>query len=85
MKKAYSTPDIFFDSFALSENIASVNTNCAHNVTTQYSNICGLWYGETIVFTIAATGCEYPIQDGSPYFDGLCYHIPTDDNRLFNS
>ena len=56
MKKAYSTPDIFFDSFALSENIASVNTNCSRNITTQYSNI----------------------QDGSPYFDGLCYHTPTD-------
>ena len=85
MKKTYSTPDIFFDSFALNENIASANSNCNRNITNMYSNSCGLWYGEKYVFTIAASGCEYKAQDGSPFFDGLCYHIPTAENRLFNS
>ena len=85
MKRVYSAPDIFFDSFALNENIASANSNCDRNVTTMYSNICGLWYGEKYVFTIAASGCDFKAQDGSPFFDGLCYHIPTADNRLFNS
>lgn len=85
MKKAYSTPDIFFDSFSLNENIASANSNCNRNITNMYSNSCGLWFGEKYVFTIAASGCEFKTQDGSPFFDGLCYHIPTADNRLFNS
>ena len=85
MKKTYSTPDIIFDSFALNENIASANSNCNRNITTMYSNSCGLWFGEKYVFTIAASGCEFKAQDGSPFFDGLCYHIPTADNRLFNS
>ena len=85
MKKTYSPPDIFFDSFALSENIASANSNCTRNITNMYSNSCGLWFGDKVVFTIAAAGCDFKTQDGSPFFDGLCYHIPTADNRLFNS
>ena len=85
MKKVYSAPDIFFDSFALNENIATANTNCDRNVTTQFSNICGLWFGEVIVFTFSAVGCDFRVQDGSEEYDGLCYNIPTADNRLFNS
>ena len=85
MKKSYSTPDIFFDSMALDENIASANQNCARNVTNMYSNICGLQYGSKIVFTLAASGCKFKAQDGSPMFDGWCYHVPTEGRTLFNS
>ena len=85
MKKAYSTPDILFESFSLNENIASANTNCTRNITNAYSNTCGLQYGGKVVFTISAQGCIFKVQDGSPMFDGLCYHVPTSDNRLFNS
>ncbi len=85
MKKKYATPDILFESFSLDETISSVNSNCSRNLTTMYSNICGLEYGSKIVFTISAAGCEVKIQDGSPLLDGLCYHIPMGDNRLFNS
>ena len=85
MKKEYSTPDIVFESFSLNENIVSANSNCSRNVTTMYSNACGLQYGNKIVFTIAAGGCQVKVQDGSPLFDGLCYHIPIGDHRLFNS
>lgn len=85
MKKAYSTPDILFDSFALNENIASANENCNRNITTAWSNNCGLPIGGKIVFTIAASGCKFKAQDGSPMFDGLCYHVPVAGNRLFNS
>ena len=83
MKKAYSTPDILFDSFSLSENIA--NTTCTRNITGQYSGSCGLQFGNRIVFTTSAVGCKFKIEDGSSMLDGLCYHIPTDDNKLFNS
>ena len=85
MKRKYSCPDIVFESFSLNENIASVNSNCTRNITNMYSNSCGLWFGDKVVFTIAAAGCDFKTQDGSPFFDGLCYHIPTADNRLFNS
>ena len=85
MKKEYSTPDILFESFSLNENIASANMNCTRNITNQYSGNCGLQYGNKIVFTVEAAGCRVKIEDGSPIFDGLCYHIPTGDNKLFNS
>lgn len=85
MKKEYSSPDILFESFSLSENIASENMNCTRNVTNQYSGNCGLHYGNKVIFTMSASGCRVKIEDGSPVFDGLCYHVPTGDNKLFNS
>ena len=85
MKREYSAPDILFESFSLDENIASANANCSRNITTMYSNTCGLLYGDKYLFTIAASGCQVKIQDGSLMFDGLCYHIPVGNNRLFNS
>ena len=85
MKKAYSAPDIVFESFSLNENIASGNGNCTRNISNQYNGTCGLYYGNKVVFTMAAAGCLVKIEDGSPMFDGLCYHIPSGDNKLFNS
>lgn len=85
MKRIYSTPDIIFESFSLNESIASANSNCSRNITNAYSNVCGLPYGDKTIFTIAASGCLVKIQDGSPMFDGLCYHIPVGNNKLFNS
>ena len=85
MKKVYSSPDIIFESFSLNENIAAANTNCTRNVTTQYSGTCGLQYGNKVVFTMSVGGCWVKIEDGSPLFDGLCYHIPYGENKLFDS
>jgi hypothetical protein len=85
MKNIYSTPDIIFESFSLNENIASANSNCTRNITNQYSGVCGLQYGNKVVFTMSAAGCRVKIEDGSPMFDGLCYHIPSGNNKLFNS
>ena len=85
MKKEYSTPEIIFDSFALSESIASANMNCTRNVTNQYSGNCGLQFGNKVIFTISAAGCKFKVQDGSPAYNGLCYHILTGDNKVFNS
>ena len=87
MKKAYNQPDILFESFALSANIASVspNMNCTRNISSQYSGNCGLHFGNKIIFTIPAAGCKTKVPDGSPQYDGICYHIPSGDNKLFNS
>ena len=85
MKKKYITPDILFESFSLDENIASSSMNCTRNIVNQYSGDCGLIFGDKIVFSVPVAGCQVKIQDGSALFDGLCYHIPTGDNKLFNS
>lgn len=85
MKKIYSTPDIVFESFSLNENIASVNSNCTRNINTQYSGVCGLEWKGNVVFIPTVSGCRNKVPDGSALFDGLCYQIPTGDNKLFNS
>ena len=85
MKKIYTTPDILFEPFSLDENIASTNSNCTRNITNAYAGVCGFPYGNKIIFTTAVAGCQVKLQDGSPIFDGLCYHIPVGENKLFNS
>ena len=85
MKKAYTQPDILFESFALNENIASASGNCTRNITNQYNGSCGLYFGNKIIFTIPAAGCKTKVPDGSPQYDGICYHVPSGDNKLFNS
>jgi hypothetical protein len=85
MKKEYSTPEIIFDSFTLNESIATVNMNCTRNISNQYSGNCGLQFGNRVVFIVSANGCKFKVQDGSPMVDGLCYHVPTADNKVFNS
>ena len=85
MKKEYYAPEIMFDSFMLDESIATVNSNCDRNITNHYSGSCGLNFGGKILFTVAAAGCRYKVQDGSPLANGMCYHIPTGGNKLFNS
>lgn len=85
MKKAYSRPEIAFESFSLSENIAVSSSNCSRKVELLQDGICGYQFGNKVVFTMTTEGCRVKITDGNPLFDGLCYHIPNDDNKLFNS
>lgn len=80
MKKAYKTPDIQFDSFALSTHIAACKV---HNYTMSNGD-CGFQLGSRFLFVEGINGCKTVIEDGSMY-DGLCYHVPTDTNNLFNS
>lgn len=80
MKKTYQTPDIYFDTFQLSTNIAACKV---HNYTMSNGE-CGFEVGSRVAFTTEVTGCKWKITDGS-MFDGLCYHVPTDLNNLFNS
>ena len=82
MKKEYFVPEIIFDSFTLNENIAAT---CSRNVTGQYSGNCGLQFGNKRIFTADSAGCVFKVEDGSPMFDSLCYHVPTEGNKLFNS
>lgn len=82
MKKAYSAPDILFERFSLHTNIAA---SCGVKITTQYAEECGMTYGNTTVFTDRVGGCSIKIEDGSKFFNGLCYHVPIDQLALFNS
>ena len=81
MKKRYQKPEIMFEDFTLSTNIAG---DCVPPfVTTFNDKECGIPFsdGETIFDNI---GCDRP---GKEFEDNnmLCYHVPTVNTALFNS
>lgn len=77
--KKYSKPQIMFESFALSINVAS----CEMETPLPSENQCGLPTTKGIVFIDATTGCQFVPQNG--IYNGLCYHVPTEYNNLFGS
>ena len=88
MKKTYTKPEISFESFLMSTNIAN---DCDFKTSQQAKGTCGYkpsdrWVGPN-VFISSATGCGATYPDGV-YADGtdtVCYHNPTDTTNLFNS
>ena len=90
MKKTYEKPEILFESFASSTNIAA---NCKMKIDTYANGDCG--YKAVIdnkwesVFLSDVRGCDITdgegdgTEDGA--FGGFCYHVPYDGNTLFNS
>lgn len=81
MKKAYSKPQILFESFALSTSIAG---DCEKMVGNPSRGTCGLpGTGGLTVYLDTVSGCDFTQDDGAG--DGFCYHAPTDLNNLFNS
>lgn len=80
MKKAYVKPEIYFESFELSANIATgctIPTNHAENVCKYTIDTPGV--GSAFV---EVTLCEYTPADGDY---SVCYHVPTDGTKLFTS
>lgn len=81
MKKNYNKPDILFESFALSVDIAG---GCEVKLATPSANQCGVKFGTDVVFTEKVSGCEdFVVEDGT--YNSLCYHVPTDRHNVFNS
>lgn len=88
MKKAYSKPDILFESFSLATSIAA---GCEEKaLSTQ--DACGVKFGKSIIFTSEAHGCASVISDGSltgnwvdKENNGLCYHNPSATYNVFIS
>ena len=76
MKKMYSKPEIMFESFMSSTNIAA----CAIDTNLQTKNICGMIFGDQVLFTTGISGCT---EEGADY--DVCYDNPSDTNNLFAS
>lgn len=78
MKKVYTKPEIFFDSFELSQSIAAgceLISNHAVNVCKIYDNELGLVY-------LTQDSCaDTPPGDD----DGLCYDVPVLDWGVYSS
>ena len=82
MKRAYQKPDIMFDSFSLSSTIAG---SCSFDTNTKSQGDCHVMFGELKVFTSKVTGCKGGVIVDSGQFNGLCYHVPTNDKNIFMS
>lgn len=84
MRKNYVKPEIVFESFAASTNIAA---GCELRTNTQSLNVVGCTYlfgrDQVSVFSDAALGCVQIPADG--LHNGACYHTPSEANNLFNS
>lgn len=85
MKKVYEKPEILFESFSLSTNIAG---DCeAPYVGNPSKGNCGVSTSapQITIFTSDPNVCTIPDSDGDDMYNGLCYHVPTEYNNLFNS
>lgn len=77
MKKTYVKPEVYFESFELSANIA---TGCGRPLG-HTQNDCRETLGDFAnVPTIFVDGCNPNLED-----HGYCYHVPLADNSLFTS
>lgn len=81
MKKVYTKPQIAFESFQLTSNIAG---DCNTKPNTQADDAtCGYNDNGWIIFQSGPL-CTMPVgQDG--IYDRICYHVPTGDISVFTS
>ena len=85
MKKTYVKPEIMFESFALSTNIAG---DCEPKTNLLSNSTCGMDFSGLTVVMQGMNGCTDIKVDnvgGDGEFNGICYHVPTGDKNLFNS
>lgn len=84
MKKSYTKPEIMFESFTMSTNIAA----CEVPYYGFGNGTCAIeGEGDVKFFSESAAGeCNYEGTGlGITTDDGFCYDIPTAGNVLFNS
>lgn len=84
MKKLYSKPQIMFESFTLSTNIAA---DCEVKIYNHSSGTCAYEFTDEFgenwkVFTSDVLACG--TNEGDRAYDNVCYHVPYGEN-LFNS
>lgn len=90
MKKAYKKPEIMFEDFSLSCNIAA---GCEPGgiVGNPSKGVCGVLTssGDVIFNSSVGDVCVFkPTDFGSSSddeWDGFCYHTPVEYSNLFNS
>ena len=70
MKKAYTKPELYFESFQLSANIAS----CGHfdYGTANSGDPANCSFDLDGIGTVFSDGCDYGTQDST--WDSFCYH-----------
>ena len=86
MKKIYTKPEIIFEDFTLSENIAGTCESIVGNPSKGTCPVMGT--GGIRMFDGTISACDFAPEDQGgteDQWDGFCYHVPTQYNNLFNS
>lgn len=88
MKKIYAKPEISFESFLMSTNIAGdCETPFVNNATKGVCPVLGSG-GVSVFDSKVGTACKYTPEGmggEKDIWNGLCYHVPTEEHNLFNS
>lgn len=89
MKKKYSKPDIMFESFTLSNNIASTCAPGTESLHDTMISACGKLFSDgSMVFTTNVSGCSIqvtPDEYGDAEWGEYCYHVPANLLNAFDS
>ena len=90
MKKTYTKPQIVFESFQLTANIAgdcNTKPNIANEATCGYIDDNGwIIFQNSAVCNMPASAVCIDVQVGPDgKHNGLCYHVPTGDMSVFTS
>ncbi len=85
MKKTYCKPEIMFESFELSANIAR---SCGAEAGTANQgdwDVCGIQIGSGDFFLFMNNNCSSQQWSVAGQYDTYCYHGPTDLHGFFSS
>ena len=75
-------PEIIFDSFSVSTNIANT---CEKEMNAALFD-CGVETSSGMtLFVLEANGCFIKVEDTQENGDGFCYHVPIEDANMFTS
>lgn len=80
MKKAYSKPEILFESFVANVNIAA----CEVDLNNPTTSSCFIGYGTDMRLFIGGA-CNVIITEANEGEYNVCYHNPTELGRIFGS
>ena len=91
MKKVYTAPQILFESFTMSTNIAAGCESIVGNPTQGTCAVLGS--GGVAIFNGTIGTCDFTpgeifganADNTDEMMNGLCYHVPTEELNLFNS
>ena len=86
MKSIYVSPEIMYEDFSLSTNIAA---GCERIVGNPSEGNCAIVGSDgTSIFGGDMNICDFTPEgmgQATDTWDGFCYHVPTSDRELFNS
>lgn len=79
MKKQYIAPDICFESFELSADIAA---GCGLIGSNSAQMVCPVYDPESGWTLLTIANCDMPPASEN---DTICYHVPLGSNNVFSS